>query len=403
MRNTEIHTNVTGYDISNEADFSLALGGPLYQLYLRTRLARPGLELVYRRIIVISLICWLPLFLLSLMAGHAFGGVSVPFLFDLGVYARFLVALPLLIGAELFVHRRMGAIVQQFLQRDIITQQERARFDDIVASTVRLRNSVFVELALALFVVTAGRWVWGQGLTFGVSTWYAVKVAGETHMTTAGYWYQIVSSSIVRFIVLRWYFRLFLWYRFLWRVRGLPLHLNLFHPDRAAGLGFLAESVPAFAPLLVAQAILLSGVIGDRIWHGGAILTDFKTEIAGLVVFLMLIVLIPLSFFIGQLEQAGRMAKREYGMLASRYVDDFRRKWIQEHGTEGEALLGTSDIQSLADLGNAYGVVSEMRILPFSKQTVIRLVIAIILPLLPLTLTMVPLEQMIERLIKLAF
>jgi hypothetical protein len=301
MRHTEIHTHVTGYDVSNEADFSLALGGPLYQLYLRTRLARPALELVYRRVIVISLICWLPLFLLSLIAGHAFRGVSVPFLFDLGVYARFLVALPLLIGAELFIHQRMSAIVQQFLERDIITRKERARFGDLVASTMRLRNSVFVELALALFVVIAGPWVWGQSLTFGVSTWYSVKAAGETHMTAAGYWYQFVSSSVVRFILLRWYFRLFLWYRFLWQVRGLPLHLNLFHPDRVGGLGFLAGSVPAFAPLLLAQTVMLAGVIGDRIWHGGAILTNFKVEIAGLVVFLMLIVLIPLSFFIGQL------------------------------------------------------------------------------------------------------
>jgi hypothetical protein len=397
--------NVTNHVSSSESDFSLMLGGPLYQLYVRTRLARSPLGLVYRRIVGISAFCWLPMFVLSLIEGHAFRGVSVPFLLDIGVHARFLAALPLLIGAELMVHQRIGIIVQQFLVRGIITQEERGPFENLVASTIRLRNSVLVELALLLFALFAGPWLWKQTLasTYGVSTWYAVVVAGKTHMTAAGQWYQFVSSSILRFILLRWYFRIFLWYRFVWHIRGLQLHLNLFHPDRVAGLGFLAGSVIAFAPVLVAQTIILAGVLGDRIWHGGQVLTNFKWEIAGTAAFLMLVPLIPLGFFIVKLERAGRVARLEYGTLASRYVEDFRRKWIQKHGAESEALLGTSDIQSQADLGNVYNSIIKMRLLLFNKQTVIRLAVVIMLPLLPLTLTIVPLEQLIVRVIKLVF
>jgi hypothetical protein len=405
MRQAGARPNVTNHDSSSEPDFSLMLGGPLYQLYLRTRLARPPLKLVPRRIIGISAFCWLPMFVLSLIEGHAFGGVRVPFLLDIAVHARFLAALPLLIGSELMVHQRIGIIVRQFLVRGIITQEERGPFEDLFASTMRLRNSVLVELALLVFVFSAGPWLWRQTLasTYGVSTWYAVIVAGKTHMTAAGHWYQFVSASILRFIVLRWYFRIFLWYRFVWRVRGLPLHLDLFHPDRVAGLGFLAGSVIAFAPVLVAQTIVVAGAIGDRIWHGGQMLTNFKEEIAGTVAFLMLVPLIPLCFFIVKLELAERVAKVEYGTLASRYVEDFRRKWIQEHGAESKALLGTPDIQSQADLGNVYSSISKMRLLLFNRQLVIRLAVVIMLPLLPLTLTIVPLEQLVIRLIKLVF
>jgi hypothetical protein len=397
--------NVTNHVSPSVPDFSLVLGGPLYQLYLRTRLSLPALKYVYRRIIALSAICWLPLFLLSLIEGHAFGGVPVPFLFDIGVHARFLAALPLLIGAELVVHQRIGVIVQQFLVRGLITQEERGAFEDIVASTMRLRNSVLVELVLLVFIFIADPWLWRQTLasTYGVSTWYAVIVAGKTHMTAAGFCYQFVSASILRFIILRWYFRIFLWYRFVWHVRRLPLHLNLYHPDCVAGLGFLAGSVRAFAPVLVAQTIIFAGAIGDRIWHGGQTLTQFKMEIAGIVVVLMLVPLTPLGFFIVKLEYAGRIAKLEYGALASRYVEDFRRKWIQNHGAESEALLGTSDIQSLADLGNAYNAISKIHLLLFSKQIAIRLAVAIMLPLLPLALTIVPLEQLIVRLIKFVF
>jgi hypothetical protein len=51
-------------------DFSLALGGPLFQLYRRTRLSGPTLELVVRRLIVIPAIAWLPLLLLAALQGH---------------------------------------------------------------------------------------------------------------------------------------------------------------------------------------------------------------------------------------------------------------------------------------------------------------------------------------------
>jgi hypothetical protein len=403
MQQSARRPNVTSHTSSDEPGFSLVLGGPLYQLYLRTRLAQPALALLRRRVIAMSAICWLPLLLLSLIDGHAWEGVAVPFLSDVGVHARFLVAVPILVGSELMVHQRIGIIVHQFIERGMITPKEQGFFDHLVASTARIRNSVVVEVVLLLVVVIAGPLLWRHSLTYGVSTWYAVVSEHEMHTTPAGDWYEFVSSSILRFLTLRWYFRLFLWYRFVWCVRGLPLHLNLFHPDRVAGLGFLAGSVRTLAPVLVAQTVVVAGVIGDRIWHGGQKLTDFKLEVVCSVVFLMLVALVPLSFFMAKLEQAERVAKLEYGRLGSYYVEDFRRKWIEDHGTEGEALLGTQDIQSQADLGLAYKSLEEMRLLLFTKQTVIRLVVFISLPLALLALTMVPLETIIVRLLKFAF
>src|SRR4029077_14906354 len=158
-----------------------------------------------------------------------------------------------------------------------------------------------------------------------------------------------------------------------------------------------------FAPVLVAQTILLSGVIAERILHSGATLAAFKMDIVGAVGLLMLLVLTPLTFFLIPLDEAERRAKREYGGFASRYVEDFHRKWIQGQGQDGEQLLGTSDIQSLADLGNAYGTVSEMRLVPISKNAIIRLAVALIIPFLPLMLTMVRLDQLVDRLLKLVF
>jgi hypothetical protein len=61
-----------------------------------------------------------------------------------------------------------------------------------------------------------------------------------------------------------------------------------------------------------------------------------------------------------------------------------------------EALLGTAHIQSLADLGNSYEVVREMRFLTITKESLFRLVAMIALPFLSLMLTMFPLTEVIQ-------
>jgi hypothetical protein len=383
--------------LADPADFSLVLGGPLYQLYLRAGLVKPPLDLYTRRIVGIALIAWLPLLLFGLFEGMAISGVEVPFLLDLDAHARFLGSLPLLIAAELIVHQRIRVTVRQFLERGIIAPEDRPQFDRIIASAMRLRNSVVLEVLLIVIVLTGGHWIWKEYVSLRVATWYAVPMDGQVQLTPAGYWYAFVSLPIVRFIVCRWYFRFFIWYRFLWQVAQLPLRLNPLHPDRAGGLGFLAGSVFAFGLVLLAHTVLLAGLIGNRIWHEGAALPEFKLEIVGIMAFLMLQVLVPLGFFSFHLAQAKRIGIREYGIVAARYVNDFRQKWIETGSERAQSLLGTADIQSLADLSNSFDVLREMRMLPFGRQTVVQLALLIALPLFPLTLTMIPLEEIVDR------
>ena len=387
----------------HDPDFSLVLGGPLYQLYLRTKLVGPALELLVRRILAVSLFCWLPLLLLAGIDRHLIGGVAIPFLLDPEVHIRFLASIPLLIASEVLVHLRMQRIVGQFLDRGIIADQDRERFHKIIAAANSMRNSITLEIVMLVLALTVGYWMWRQNNHPTVSTWYLIGLGTDAHLTAAGQWYAFVSLGIFRFILFRWYVRLFIWYRFLWQVRKLPLHLNLYHPDQAGGLGFLSGSVLAFTPVLVAQTMAISGAIFSRILYTEQRLPAFKMEIAGAIIFLMLLVLIPLGFFTIQLHGAALIAKREFGALASHYVDDFRRKWVQGENRTGEPLLGTSDIQSLADLANSFNVVSEIRLFPISKQVLVRLAITVTLPLLPLVLTMVPLGEIIGKLFKLAF
>ena len=386
-----------------EEDFSLILGGPLYQAFRRAHLSGPALEQLWRRIWIITGVAWLPLLVLSTAAGQAVGPPgTLPFLRDIEAQVRFLVALPVLIAAELVVHMRTRKVVWQFIDRDIVPAAEVPRFDAILASAMRLRNSVALELGLVVVVATVGHWVWRSTIAHGSPSWYAAPAGGEMRLTAAGMWYAAVSLPITQFILLRWYLRLLIWFRFLWQVSRLNLHLVPTHPDRAAGLAFLGKSTYAFSPLLFAQGALLAGVMATRVLYGGQNLMSFKLEVIGLIGFFVLFLLGPLTVFTPRLARTKRSGLAEYGALASEYVTAFDQRWIRG-GRAEEPLLGSADIQSLSDMGQSYSVIREMNVVPFALQDITRLAIATAAPLLPLALTVFSAEELAIRLLKIVF
>jgi hypothetical protein len=99
------------------------------------------------------------------------------------------------------------------------------------------------------------------------------------------------------------------------------------------------------------------------------------------------------------LARTKRKGLSEYGTVASVYVDEFNQKWVSG-GAEGKEILGTADIQSLTDMVNSYQVVSQMRIVPFALTDVARLAVVTLLPILPLLLTIMPLEELLTRFLK---
>jgi hypothetical protein len=342
--------------------------------------------------------------MLSALEGHALGGaIKIPFLQDIEANARFLVALPVLVIAELVVHRRISPLVRKFVDRRIVVNEDLPRFDAAVNSALRLRNSITMEVALLILVYTVGLWIWRNQIALGEATWYAFPDATHLHLTPAGYWYAFVSIPLFQFILLRWYMRLVIWFRLLWQISRLNLHLTAAHPDGAGGIGFLGKSSYAFAPMLFAEGTLLSGLIASRVLHEGRSLISFKMQAAGLVVFFVLVIFGPLLMFTPLLEHAQRKGSAQYGLLANRYIFGFEEKWIRGGVPTTGELLGTPDLQSLADLGHSCSMVEDMRIVPFGLPDVTRLAIVTVAPLLPLMLTMFSPQELLAALLKIVF
>jgi hypothetical protein len=216
-------------------------------------------------------------------------------------------------------------------------------------------------------------------------------------------WFGYVSLPLFQFLLIRWYFRLFIWTRFLWQVSRIELSIVPTHPDRFGGLGFLSNTVYAFAVLLVAHGAMVAAQLANRIFFVGASLMQYKVEIAVMVVFLLCVVFGPLLVFAPRLARAKRTGLREYGTLAERYVREFDVKWLRGGVPAGEPLVGSADIQSLADLSNSFEVVRSMRVALVTKDALIQLGAAALVPIAPLALTMMPAEELAKRLFGLLF
>jgi hypothetical protein len=126
-------------------------------------------------------------------------------------------------------------------------------------------------------------------------------------------------------------------------------------------------------------------------------------EAAGFIGFFVVFVLGPLVMFTPRMARTKRKGLAEYGLLANKYVFGFEKKWIRGGSPDVGELLGTGDIQSLADLGNSYSVVREMRIVPFALEDITILAVATAVPLLPVMLTIFSPEELLVRLLKILF
>jgi hypothetical protein len=383
-------------------DFSVLLDGPLYRLYLRSHLCRDEtLDFVGRRAVAITAIAWVPLLILSLVEGHGLRGTALPFLFDADVHARLLVALPLLVATEVWTHTRIRSAVGAFIDRGLAQGEAEARFREAVKEAWRLRSSRSAEILLVLFVYSVGIGVmWRELNAAHVDTWYRQSQGEQPHVTLAGAWYLLVSLPLFQFLIFRWYFRLGIWARFLWRISRVGLTLIPTHPDRAAGLGFLDTAAYAMVPLLFAHGALFSGVVALAILVDGRTLEDYLLPLVFAVALVLTVALGPMAVFTPVLVRARRVGLRDYGALAQEYVRAFDGKWLRHQTVTEAPLLGSSDIQSLADLANSYEVIVGMRFVPITRITAVRLVIATAAPLAPLALTIVSAQKAVGILLK---
>jgi hypothetical protein len=375
-----------------------AEGGPTYRIEKRRALMKENSPRIVRRAFVSICLTWLVLLVLAALQGFAVGqSVPVPFLRDVAVHTRFILTVPLLLLAENIVGPRLAHAAAHFISSGVVIGQDFSKFDSAVGRALALCDSTLVRfIFVVLAYAVSGLTVWSTSVH--VSTWSVLRTGGCLSLTWAGWWLMLFCIPLFQYMTLRWLWILFLWGQFLWRMSKLNLQLVPIHPDEAGGLGFVGEAQRYFGIIVVAYSLVVAGVLANTVLYDKLPLPQFAGEIAAYAVCAVLFILAPLCVFTPILWETKTTSMSSYGILADEYTRSFHQKWIVGPRAGEEPLLGTADIQSLADLGNSFAFVDKMNFLPVGSRVPVHLALASLIPMAPLLLTVMPLNDILKRL-----
>lgn len=390
--------------LSNASELYVAPGGPtfhlLHRIFGRARRTRP----VVRRIIFLLLITWIPICLFALWQGSALGATPRDsLLLDFSTYARFFIAVPMLVLADIIIAPRLTVAGLQFVRDGLIRDADMPAYAAAITRLARRRESLLAEFVI-LGCAVFGAWSLTLDNAGGtaLSGWRSIFLSqGDArHVSLAALWYYLVATPVFLFMWYRWLWRIVFWAMFLWEVSRLELRLVPTHADRAGGLAFLDVAHASMDMLALAVASVPSAEVAFRIVYEGASIYTYQGPLITVPLAMLAIILGPLLFFCPALARTRRAALRHYGSLVVRYNRGFQEKWVEGVHQTSEPLLGTSDIQSLADLGNSYRFVDDMGYTPFTRWTVLQIVVMAVLPGLPLLTLVLSANEIIHLLFK---
>jgi hypothetical protein len=371
-----------------ETEFSLTRGGSFHRLLRRTGIVSPGRRNALRPGIVFALLTWGPIALAGAVEWLATGKPPRVVL-DPAVHARLVVAIPLFFAAEPFLDERTAHVFRSLADDFVV---DRAVAKVIARRAERMRDSQLVEAALLAGSIYLGLAIvfrhGSSGLVHGMEL--------ESGLSAALLWYALVAFPVFQFLLLRLLYRWGIWCRMLASFSRVDLRLMPTHPDLAGGIGFLAHPVQPFGLLTFACATIAAASWGYRVAVFDADPQLFSPIFIAFVAIELALALGPLLFFSRKLVRARIQGIRQYEDLALRYTRLFHERWIVGPGEP--SLLGTPDIQSLADLGNSFERVEKMRFVPFGTRPVLFLVAAAAIPMMPLLAMKEPVPELFAKL-----
>ncbi len=362
----------------------LVARGPVTNALQRFHLIRGNPNDVPREILTWLAIAWIP-FLVLAGVQAALGLPLEPLFLDPQAHVRFAVALPLLVLGRRIIDVRCERALGSLEDLGTMEPRDRPALDRAIRALLRACGSPGVEAVLLAIALASG----------------LAGMAGDPRVGGGTLWYALVSLPVYRYLLALALFRWLAWFVFLLRVSRIRLGLKAAHPDRAGGLEFLARPTLGIATVVAGME---STVVAS--WIAPTVrASSMKPFIPVLLTVLgaaLLLAFGPLVAFCKQMVRARLRALLTYGRLALRYVRFFEDKHLAGGagpGPEERApdLLGSPDIQSLADLGGAFDVIRGMRVVPFDRRAVALVLVTAAAPAAALALSATPTSAILLR------
>lgn len=379
--------------------FSIVAGGPFHATLRRVGLIGADQLPTHRAAIILALLAWLPPAVIAVLQSVLDGRYSGwGFLTDLTVYTRYLIAIWMMVATERYADGRFIILAQHFREARLLSGDSLPAFESALAIADRRTSSTLAEAVIIAIALIWPGFVASFTVELAGSSWEGMLVGGDVVLSWAGETARFLSTPLFLFLVLRWLWRFLVWGVLLYRVSRLPLQLTPLHPDRAAGLGFLAIYPSVFSGFVFAlSCVVASSFLKDLSLERHDPATVW-IAIAGWLVITLIMFLGPLLVFSPTLYAVRERALLDYGRLASQHHLAFHQKWIRE-ARSGEDLMGAPETSSAADLNASVEVAQAMRVVPIDLIAVIQLVVAAGIPMLAVVATQIPLGDLAKWLV----
>jgi len=387
----------SGKDLS----FSLVRGDPWFRLQRAIGLIpSTGLGIV-RRCVVLALITWLPIAIWAVLWRRAVPGeVAEPLLQHFGVHVRCLLAIPLLVGAELVGDLLPQRLVPFFVTSGLVPEESRSQFVQILRAAERLRDAWPAwasMLGITLLVVVLG---YHDSAHLHELVWASTDSAGRPSLGFGGLWFLFVFRPVFVFLLLVWVWRLVVCGVLLWQISRLDLQLVPTHPDRVGGLGFLEDIPLIFSPVVFAMSAVIASRWAHEVLYHGVDVNSFKSPLAVFVVTMLVLYLAPLASFTGRLRRLKQRSLLDYGALVGEHGRLVRRRWIAGEEITEVPLLQAVELGPVIDTVSMYEVVAGVRTTPIGKRSLLAIGLPALLPMIPLWAIQIPIKEMLLTLLK---
>ena len=390
---------------SNKESFRLSSGGLFYDLLVCLHIQARGSYATRRRIIILATLCWLPLLVLTAIEGNLYSHqLDFPFILDFKSHIRYLLILPLLIVADSVIDPLISSNLQSIGASGLIRDEHSNVYQKAIDRFTQKKNAYLPDLIiLLLLVLVVSSFVMNldETATSNLSTdWVITQTASGAALTWAGWWFALISTPILLILLLRWMWRFLLWVEFLFKVSRMPLRLQSTHPDLSGGLGILRNGENSFLVVFFAFGAMLSTSLAEEILLGGLTLAAALPMASVYILTAIIIMTIPMLFFVLPLIRAKRYGRIVYGSLGYRLSQAFDKKWGDTGDTNrGDELLKTADASAVCDYSDVYGAVRDMRYLPITLRNLGTQAFILSMPFAPLVFTELPFSKVLSLLL----
>jgi hypothetical protein len=377
----------------------LFMEGPPMLVEAKLGFLRPGRLYTARRCAIFILLTWAPLALLTALEGTLMPRADgIAFLADVGALARSWIAGPLLLAADFVAGRELSQIAARFGWLAALSPSARDGFARVVASTLRLRDGLLLEVAVVASVLLLVLGLINSATFDMLPVWHHSGVAPHK-LSMAGWWYALVSLPLLLVLVVGWLWRLVLWTRFLLLVSRLDLAIVPEHPDRAGGMGFIGYSVRGFALVAAAFAAIVAGAMANKVLHDQVPLPALRYTVLVTVVACVVLFCAPLFAFAKRLAAERRRGLRQFGQLSTSFGLRFAEEWFRPGRRIEADALERQDFSAATDLYQVVDRVQAMRFVPVDRVNVMMLAGAALVPFVPVAFLAIPFDTLMTKLL----